>query len=166
MPSGHRKLLKDDLNGDAAFDTASTAKEGMLQRLELSRRDTGCISWGLDFTTVRCTRLQDGLLQSDQQPYRVRTLQVAKGSGSEILLRVHGHCFMFIETSKASETNMPSMRMHGPHIAHILPFSKLLQKPIMVYTPEPHLPLMPPGILLHIASMATGVGPAPWQLEP
>ena len=64
MPWGHRKLLKDELNGDAALDTAGTAKEGVLQRLEVPKRDNGCcISWGPDFTTVRGTRLQDGLLQ-------------------------------------------------------------------------------------------------------
>ena len=62
MPSGFRKLLKDDLNGDAVFDTASMAKEGVLQRLEAPKRDNGCISWGPDFTTVQGTRLQDGLL--------------------------------------------------------------------------------------------------------
>ena len=52
MPLGHRKLLKDDLNGYAAFDTASTAKEGVLQRLKALKRDNGCISCGPDFTTV------------------------------------------------------------------------------------------------------------------
>ena len=31
MPRDHRKLLKDGLNGDAALDTAGTAKEGVLQ---------------------------------------------------------------------------------------------------------------------------------------
>ena len=66
MPWGYRKLLKDDLNGDAAPDTAGTAKEGVLQGLEVPERDNGCISWGPDFRTVRGTRLQDGLLQSDQ----------------------------------------------------------------------------------------------------
>ena len=34
MQLGYRKLSKDDLNGDAALDTAGTAKEGVLQRLE------------------------------------------------------------------------------------------------------------------------------------
>ena len=63
LPWGHKKLLKDDLNGAAALDTAGTAKEGVLQRLEVPKRDNGCISWGPDFTTVRGTRLQDGLLQ-------------------------------------------------------------------------------------------------------
>ena len=57
MPWGYRKLLKDDLNGDAALDTAGTAKEGVLQRLEAPKRDNGCISWGPDFATVRGTRL-------------------------------------------------------------------------------------------------------------
>ena len=52
------------------------AKEGVLQRLELMRRDNGCISWGPDFTTVRGTMLQDGLLQSDQQLYQFCTLQI------------------------------------------------------------------------------------------
>ena len=33
MPWGHRKLLKDDLNGDAALDTAGTAKEGAAEGL-------------------------------------------------------------------------------------------------------------------------------------
>ena len=66
MPWGHRKLLKDDLNGDAALDTAGAEKEGVLQRLEVPKRDNGCISWGPDFTTVRGTRLQDGLLQPDK----------------------------------------------------------------------------------------------------
>lgn len=46
MAWGHRKLLKHDLNGDAALDTAGTAKEGVLQRLEVPKRDNGCISWG------------------------------------------------------------------------------------------------------------------------
>ena len=49
MPPGYRKLLKDDLNGGAALDTAGTAKEGVLQRLELSKRDNGCISCSPDF---------------------------------------------------------------------------------------------------------------------
>ena len=48
MPLGHRKLLKDDLNGDMA----GTAKEGVLQRLQLSKRDNGCMSWGPDFTAL------------------------------------------------------------------------------------------------------------------
>ena len=61
MPPGYKKLSKDDLNGDAALDTAGTAKEGVLQRLELSKRDNGCISWSPDFTPVRGTRLQNGL---------------------------------------------------------------------------------------------------------
>ena len=52
MPWDYRKLLEDDLNGDAALDTAATAKEGVLQRLEVPKRDNGCISWGPDFTTV------------------------------------------------------------------------------------------------------------------
>ena len=65
MPRGHKKLPKDDLNGDAALDTAGKVKEGVLQRLEVPKRDIGCISWGPDFTTVRGTRLQDGLLQPD-----------------------------------------------------------------------------------------------------
>ena len=52
MPSGYRKLLKDDLNGDAALDTAGTAKEGLLQRLEVSKRYNGCISWGPESTLV------------------------------------------------------------------------------------------------------------------
>ena len=45
MPPGYRKLSKDDLNGDAALDTAGTAKEGVLQRLELPERDNGHMSW-------------------------------------------------------------------------------------------------------------------------
>ena len=65
MPRGHKKLLKDDLNGDAALDTAGTAKEGVLQRLEVPKQDNGCISWGPDFTTLQGTRPQDGLLQPD-----------------------------------------------------------------------------------------------------
>ena len=65
MPWGHRKLLKDDLNGDAAFDTAGMAKEGVLSRLEVPKRDNGCISWDPGFTTIRGTRLQVGLLQTD-----------------------------------------------------------------------------------------------------
>ena len=65
MPWGYRKLLKDDLNGDAALDTEGTAKEGVLQRLEVLKRDNGCISWGPDFTTVPGTRLQDAKLALD-----------------------------------------------------------------------------------------------------
>ena len=76
MPPDWRELLKDDLNGDTALDTISTAKEGVLQRLELSKRDNGCISWSPDFTPVRGTRLQNGLLQSDQQLHGVPTLQI------------------------------------------------------------------------------------------
>ena len=66
MPWGYKKLLKDDLNGDAALDTAGTAKEGVPRRLEVPKRDNACISWVPDFTTVLGTRLQDGLLQFDQ----------------------------------------------------------------------------------------------------
>ena len=62
---GSQKAPEDDLNGDAALDTAGTAKEGVLHRLEVPKRDNGCTSWGPDFTTVRGTRLQDGLLQPD-----------------------------------------------------------------------------------------------------
>ena len=76
MPSGYGNLLKDNLNGNAALDMTSSAKEGVLQRLEVPKRDNGCISWGPDFTIVQGTRLQDGLLQSDQQLYRVRKLQI------------------------------------------------------------------------------------------
>ena len=65
MPTAYRELLKDDLNGDAALDTAGTAKEEVLQRLELPEQDNGRMSWGPDFTTIRGTRLQDGLLQPD-----------------------------------------------------------------------------------------------------
>ena len=66
MPWGYRKLLKDDLIGNTALDTAGTVKEGVLRRLQVPKRDNGCISWGPDFTTVQGTRLQDGLLQSEQ----------------------------------------------------------------------------------------------------
>ena len=78
MPTGYRELLKDDLNGNAALDTAGTAKEGVLpERLELPERDNGRMSWGPDFKTIRGTRLQDSLLQPDQQLHRVGTLQIA-----------------------------------------------------------------------------------------
>ena len=72
MPQSYRKLMRDDVNGDTALDTApaGTAKEGLLQRLELPKRDNGSISWGPDLTIKSGTRLQDGLLQSDQQLYR------------------------------------------------------------------------------------------------
>ena len=79
MPTGYKELLKDDHNGDTALHTASTAKEGVLQRLELPEQDNGRMSWGPDFATIRgpCgTRLQDGLLQPDQQLHRVCTLQI------------------------------------------------------------------------------------------
>ena len=48
----------------------------MLQKLEVPKQDNGCISWGPDCTTVRGTRLQDDLLQSNQWLYRVCTLQI------------------------------------------------------------------------------------------
>ena len=76
MPPGYRKLLEDDLNLDAALDTAGTAKEGVLQGLEVSKRDNGCISWGPDFTAIRSTGLQGGLLKSDQQLHRDCPLQI------------------------------------------------------------------------------------------
>ena len=76
MPTGYRELLKNDLNGDTALHTASTAKEGVLQRLELPERDNGRMSWGPDFTTIRGTRLQDGLLRHDQQLHQDGTLQI------------------------------------------------------------------------------------------
>ena len=63
---GSQKAPERRPKGDAALDTAGTAKEGVLQRQEVPKRGNGCISWGPDFTTVRGTRLQDGLLQPDQ----------------------------------------------------------------------------------------------------
>ena len=75
--SDYKKLLQDDLNGNSALDTASTAKEGVLQRLEVVQWDSGCISWGPDFNRARHkAAMCHGLLQSDQQLYQVCTLQM------------------------------------------------------------------------------------------
>ena len=41
--SRSRKLLKDDLNGDTALDQAGTARERVLQRLELPKQYNGSI---------------------------------------------------------------------------------------------------------------------------
>ena len=47
MP-GPEQTLKQSINqpidGDAALDTAGTVKEGVLQKLEVPKRDNGCIS--------------------------------------------------------------------------------------------------------------------------
>ena len=60
----HRKLLEDDFKGDTAFHMAGTATEGVLPRAKPPERDDSCISWGPDFTNVRGTWLQDGLISS------------------------------------------------------------------------------------------------------
>ena len=52
MLPGYRNFLKDDLNRVRALDTASTAKEKVLQTLELPKQDNGCMRWGPDFTTI------------------------------------------------------------------------------------------------------------------
>ena len=76
MPPGYRKLMKDDTNGDTAFDTACMAKEGMLQRLELLQQTHCCISWGADFTAIRGVRLPHRLLHQDKQSHQLCTLQI------------------------------------------------------------------------------------------
>ena len=70
MPPVQRKLLKYEFNEDTPLDMGCTAKEGVLQTLKLPKRDNSCINWGPDFTAVEGTRLQDGLLQPNQQLYQ------------------------------------------------------------------------------------------------
>lgn len=75
MQVGDRKILKVSVNGDTAVDTGCTAKKGLLQTLQLSKRASCCISWGPDSPAIRGTMLQDGLLQPDQHLYRFCRLQ-------------------------------------------------------------------------------------------
>ena len=84
-PAHHLPFSEDDISRHPASNPVRVVQERMLQLLQLLHRAHACRCRCPNFAVIRSAWLQAGLLQSDQQLHRVRTLQAgtAKEAGAQ-----------------------------------------------------------------------------------